>query len=212
MNSIFSRRLAHAVNGVAKLQGGSRGFLLPSLPSFSTKKVYNDTGIFNYTPEQIFNVVADVEKYHKFVPMCLASTVLPNTRRTVPALILGDADSQSFDAELVIGYPPLQERYTSFVRLDKPWRIVATAAPGGGIFKHMKTVWELSQSDGSSAAAGLPKSAFVNSSSPSTLVHFSIEFEFASVLHAQAASLAFEKVAQSTLTAYRTRCQKLYGH
>ncbi|KAJ2719347.1 hypothetical protein GGI07_005259 [Coemansia sp. Benny D115] len=169
--------------------GGStrRGFILPSL---SAAKQYRDSKVFNYSQEQIYNVISDVDRYSEFVPMCMASTVFQHTRRTDTQQM----GKQRFEAELVVGYPPFEERYTSVVRLEKPRWVEATAAPGGGVFKHMRTAWELSAVD-----------------QTKTMVRFSIDFEFASILHAQAASMVFEKIAKNTLGAYQDRCRMLYG-
>ncbi|KAJ2234093.1 hypothetical protein IWW45_003667 [Coemansia sp. RSA 485] len=203
MSAATLRRLVSFAARKGRRQGSRRAFILPS---FSTRKTYRDSGVFGYTPEQIFEVVADVDRYSDFVPLCVGSTVFGSTRKMqeIPG---GKGACERFEAELVVGYPPFRERYTSLVKLERPWRVVATAMPDSGIFKHMRTVWELSAS--SDCASG-PQSPFLKMR-PETLVNFRIEFEFSSVLHAQAASVAFDKIAKTTLSAYRARCQKLYG-
>lgn len=56
--------------------------------------------VFRYSPEQLYDVVANVDQYQNFVPWCRKSRFIK--RHT------GD-----FKAELEIGFPPLVERYTS---------------------------------------------------------------------------------------------------
>ncbi|KAI9506125.1 Coenzyme Q-binding protein coq10a, mitochondrial [Coemansia spiralis] len=195
-----------------------------TLPSFSLPSLgrqYKDTQIFPYRREQIFDVVADVDRYSEFVPMCVGSTVFHNTRRSEKASIcLPGADSprrmvdrEMVQAELLVGYPPFRERYVSQVVLERPWRIIATSAAGNGMFKYMKTVWEFSEQQmvGSSASAGRFMLDNGRNNCAQTLVRFSIEYEFASMLHAQAANLVFDRMAKSNLAAYLDRCQKLYG-
>ncbi|KAJ2851877.1 Coenzyme Q-binding protein coq10a, mitochondrial, partial [Coemansia erecta] len=205
MSAVSLRRLVAIAVFEGRQQSGRRAFILSSL---STHKKYSDTGVFAYSREQIFEVVADVDKYHEFVPLCVGSTVFDSTRKT-QEMSRGQGICERFEAELVVGYLPFRERYTSLVRLERPWRIVAKAVPNNGIFKHMRTVWELSPSSGS-AGTDAPQSPFLRKR-PETLVTFIIEFEFNSILHAHAASAAFEKIAKTTLSAYRARCQKLYG-
>lgn len=55
-----------------------------------------------FTPEQLYSVVADVDRYQQFLPWCTKSRVLQGR-------------SGDFQAELEIGFPPLVERYTSEV-------------------------------------------------------------------------------------------------
>lgn len=53
--------------------------------------------IFRYSMDQMFEVVADVENYFKFVPFCKKSMVY-------------NKKEKSLSADLVIGFPPLNER------------------------------------------------------------------------------------------------------
>ncbi|KAJ2852550.1 Coenzyme Q-binding protein coq10a, mitochondrial [Coemansia brasiliensis] len=175
---------------------------------------FQETQIFPYSREQVFDLVADIDRYSEFVPMCTESKIFRGTRRVEqinsnqagqdPAVI----DRHVVQAELAVGYPPFRERYTSDVVLERPWRIVATAVPGGGIFTHMRTIWVFAKADSS---AGLPTSPFIQAAGSSTRVSFSIEYEFASPLHAQAASLVFDTMAQKNMAAYLARCHLLYG-
>jgi coenzyme Q-binding protein COQ10 len=66
--------------------------------------------VLPYTPEQLFELVADVERYPEFLPWCRASRV---TSRE------GDV----IHADLVIGFKLFRERFTSRVTLDRPGRI-----------------------------------------------------------------------------------------
>lgn len=60
-----------------------------------------------YTPEQIFDLVADVERYPEFLPWCRAGRVLERGEGWMLA-------------ELVISFAHLTERYTSRVTLQRP--------------------------------------------------------------------------------------------
>lgn len=56
----------------------------------------------SYSPEQMYNVVANVDQYQQFVPWCKKSKVTRGRN--------GD-----MRAQLEIGFPPIVERYTSEV-------------------------------------------------------------------------------------------------
>lgn len=60
--------------------------------------------LHRYTPEQLYNVVANVDQYQQFVPWCKKSRVFKG-------------QSGDFQAELEIGCPPIVERYTSEVTI-----------------------------------------------------------------------------------------------
>ncbi|KAJ2552721.1 Coenzyme Q-binding protein coq10a, mitochondrial [Coemansia sp. RSA 1933] len=200
----LSRRVVTAGLAAARqVSGGNkRGFItLPSFGSFvPAGKKYSDAQVFPYTKEQVFDVVADVDRYSEFVPMCMGSRVIRGKQHSEQHSEQGVVE-EAVDAELVVGYPPFSERYMSRVVIERPWRITATAKANGGIFKHMKTVWEFAEAADKAGRVCPGKG---------TLVRFGIEYEFVSILHAQAASLVFEKMAKTNLEAYLGRCKRLY--
>jgi len=59
-----------------------------------------------YTPEQMFDLVADVEKYPQFLPWCVATRI--NSRH-------GD----TITADMAVGYKMFREKFTSIARLDR---------------------------------------------------------------------------------------------
>lgn len=60
-----------------------------------------------HTPEQLFDLVADIEKYPEFLPWCLAIRV----RKREP---------EKITADMVIGFKVFRERFVSVVRLNRP--------------------------------------------------------------------------------------------
>ena len=87
-----------------------------------------------YSPEQLFDLVADIERYPEFLPWCVGARI----RERNGNLILGD---------LLIGYKMLRERFTSRVELTRPDRIDVSYSEGP--FKYLNNHWLfLRQDDG----------------------------------------------------------------
>src|SRR3954447_19826626 len=74
------------------------------MPTHAEKRV------LPYSPEQLFALVADVERYPEFLPWCLGVRVREKTPETITA-------------DLLIGFKMVRERFTSKVKLDRPHRI-----------------------------------------------------------------------------------------
>jgi coenzyme Q-binding protein COQ10 len=89
--------------------------------------------IVPYTPEQLFDLVADVGAYPRFLPWCVASRV---RSRTESQLI----------ADLTIGFGPFRESFTSRVTLDRPHRVVVKYE--NGPFRYLNNQWEFLPHDG----------------------------------------------------------------
>jgi len=80
-----------------------------------------------YTSQQMFDLVADVERYPEFLPWCVGARI----RRTIGTTLFAD---------LVIGFKMVRERYTSKVVLDRPnWRIDVTYTEGP--FHYLDNHW-----------------------------------------------------------------------
>ena len=90
--------------------------------------------VLPYTPEQLFALVADVERYPEFLPWCVGARIRERNGNE----ILGD---------LLIGYKMVRERFTSRVVLSRPDRIDVSYSEGP--FKYLNNHWLfLPQSNG----------------------------------------------------------------
>lgn len=88
-----------------------------------------------YTPEQLFDLVADVKRYPDFLPWCLSSRVK-------------EKDDNVFKADLVIGYKMITERYGSLVKLNAPDHIHVEYTTGP--MKYLTNHWRfIREEDGS---------------------------------------------------------------
>ncbi len=83
--------------------------------------------IVPYTPEQLFDLVADVSKYPEFLPWCVASRI----RSRVGCELVAD---------LTIGFGPFRESFTSRVTLDRPQRVKVRYE--NGPFRYLNNQWD----------------------------------------------------------------------
>ena len=79
-----------------------------------------------YTPEKLYNLVSDVEKYPEFLPWCLALRV---RRREV----------KTINADMIIGFKIFREKFTTRVTLNPPRRIDVEYLDGP--FKYLNNHW-----------------------------------------------------------------------
>lgn len=79
-----------------------------------------------YSPEQLFDLVADVAKYPEFLPWCVATRI----RRQ---------DEQEMVADMVIGFKMFRESFTSRVSLNRPDKIDVIYE--NGPFKYLENHW-----------------------------------------------------------------------
>ena len=82
--------------------------------------------VLPYTQEQLFALVADVERYPEFLPWCVGARI----RERQGNLLVAD---------LVIGFKLIRERFTSRVALDPPARI--DVAYTEGPFRYLNNHW-----------------------------------------------------------------------
>jgi coenzyme Q-binding protein COQ10 len=88
-----------------------------------------------YTPEQVFDLVAAVERYPEFLPWCTATRI---KRR----------DGNVFWADLAVGFKIFRETFTSKVTLNRPDGLDVEYLDGP--FRYLNNHWKfIRQPDGS---------------------------------------------------------------
>ncbi len=87
---------------------------------------HSETKYLPYTPEQLFELVADVERYDEFLPWVTAVRVR------------SDSESEMV-ADLIVGFNAFKERFTSRVTKDRPKRILVDYIEGP--LKYLKNEW-----------------------------------------------------------------------
>lgn len=85
----------------------SRTFFSFASPAQALVKSHSETKVVPFSPEEMFDVVADVNKYHEFLPFCVDSRVLRRPNDNV------------MEAALRIGFKVFTESYTSRVIMKR---------------------------------------------------------------------------------------------
>ena len=86
-----------------------------------------ETKTVAYRDDQLYDLVADVGKYPKFLPWCVGARV---RSRTETELV----------ADLTIGFGPFRESFTSRVTLERPIRIRVSYEDGP--FRYLNNEWK----------------------------------------------------------------------
>lgn len=182
-NPVFLSFQGHYVNRFKDCQchGQKRTFF--SFPKQSRTREYTGRQLVGFTMEQMYEVVSDVENYYKFLPWCKKSIVLQK-------------NPGNLKADLIIGFPPINESYTSKVTLVKP-HLVKAECTDGRLFHHMLTLWRFSP--------GLKRQQ------QSCVVDFQITFEFRSAFHSHLSNLFFDQVARQMEGAFIKEVGQRYG-
>lgn len=96
---------------------------------------FSDRRFLPFTPEQVYDVIADVENYPKFLPWCLACRIVRRYQ-------------DGFEADLSVGFKLIRETYRSRVVLSAPNMVDVKHIKGP--FKHLETLWEIQPTEGGS--------------------------------------------------------------
>ena len=95
---------------------------------------HSETKHLPYTPEQLFDLVADVARYDEFLPWVVAVRVRSSSEKETIA-------------DLVVGFNAFKERFTSRVEKDRPGQICVDYIEGP--LKYLHNEWKFDRaSDG----------------------------------------------------------------
>lgn len=152
------------------------------MPRFET------TRLVRHAPQTMFDLVADIERYPEFVPMC---TSLVIRRRSTD-----EQGREVLAADMAIGYKMIREVFTTRVVLDRggegPPRILVSYIDGP--FRHLENRWTFLPAEG----AG-----------PACKVQFFIDYEFKSRTFQMLAGAVFETVFRKMAEAFEARADVL---
>lgn len=137
-----------------------------------------------YTAEQMYALVADIERYPEFLPWCVALRV--TGRRAAEEIELVSSD-------MVVSYRVFREQFRSMVKLNRISRRIDVEYVDGP-FKSLTNSW-----------------AFQDSPDGGSTVDFSIAFEFRSFVLQATAQAVFEKAFLRMSDAFIERARAVYG-
>ncbi len=90
--------------------------------------VHQETRLLPYTPGQVYDLIADVERYPEFLPWCLACRITKRESKT------------SFIADLAVGFKMVREQFTSRVTLEPKKAITIDYLSGP--FAYLTNEWK----------------------------------------------------------------------
>lgn len=137
-----------------------------------------------YSPEQLFALVADVERYPQFVPW--VSELRTWNRRP------GGEGITVFDAEARVRFAIIRERFATRVKLDTGALVIDVNLLSGP-FKRLENRWSFTPDE-----AG-------------TEVRFGIDFEFGSRLLERILAANAHRATTRIMACFEDRARVLYG-
>lgn len=144
---------------------------------------HSETRRLPYTAQQMYDLVADVAQYPKFLPWCAAARVRSVTPKDAAFVM---------DADLVISFKVFRERFASRVVLMPEARKIDTEYLDGP-FRYMKSNWAFSDVEGGCD------------------VSFFVDFAFRNVVLQKLIGVVFNEAMQRIVRAFETRAEELYG-
>jgi len=97
------------------------------MPTHSEKKV------LRYTPDQMFDLVADVRRYPEFLPWCVGAQVVSENERELVA-------------DMTIGFKMFRETFRSRVALQRPGEVHVEYL--NGPFRYLNNRWRFRAVEG----------------------------------------------------------------
>jgi coenzyme Q-binding protein COQ10 len=132
----------------------------------------------------MFDLVADVERYPEFLPLCESLRVIRRTQ--------SGEGIETLVASMGVGYKAIRENFTSRVTLDRPrMRILVEYVDGP--FKYLENRWTFKP-----APAGCT-------------VEFYINYEFRSFALSLLMGSVFDKAFRKFAEAFEQRADEIYG-
>lgn len=149
------------------------------MPSFQT------TRRVRHSASEMFDLVADVENYPKFVPLC--ESLVVRVRRPL------DDGREVMVADMTVAYTLVRETFTSKVTLDRPKNEILVEYLDGP-FRHLENRWTFRPVDDGHSDVG-----------------FWISYEFKSRTLGALMGAMFDKAFRKFSEAFEARADQVYG-
>jgi coenzyme Q-binding protein COQ10 len=137
-----------------------------------------------HTPDQMFALVADVERYPEFLPLCEALTVRSRKERDGKTLLVAD---------MSIGYKAIRETFTTQVLL-KPDELAIDVKYIDGPFRYLDNRWRF-EPEGEGGCQ----------------IRFYIDYEFKSRILGAMMGAMFDRAFRMFAEAFEKRAASIYS-
>ena len=144
-----------------------------------------------HSPQQMFDLVADVARYPEFLPWTAAARI----RSRKPLMGYDDPAAEVMEADLVISFKLFRERFGSRVTLLPTSGQILTQYLDGPL-RDLKSVWRFAE------GANGPSSCKVT---------FDVDFEFRNPILRGVIGLVFTEAMTRVVRAFETRAKAMYG-
>ena len=148
------------------------------MPHFSTKRRVR------HAAADMFELVADVDKYPEFVPLCAALKVRSRTEKSETTVVV---------AAMTVAYKVISQTFTSRVTLDKP-NLQILVEYLDGPFSRLQNRW-----------------TFKPTGDNACEVEFFIDYEFKSRTLAMLMGAMFDTAFRKFAVAFEQRADAVYG-
>ncbi len=142
--------------------------------------------VMPYSAEQMYALIADIERYPEFLPWCTAARM--RRRYDLP-----DGEGEVVEADLIISFKVFRERFGSRVTLRPALRTIDVEYLDGP-FRYLNNHWR-----------------FEPRTEDSCLVDFFVDFEFRSAILQKLIGVVFHEAMRRIVGAFETRAAALYG-
>ena len=132
----------------------------------------------------MFDLVADVEQYPQFLPLCEALVVRERRAK---------GDVELLVASMTVGYKAIRETFTTRVLLNPP-ALAIDVSYVDGPFKRLDNRWR-----------------FVETGPDRCDVHFDIDYEFSSRMLSMVMGAMFDAAFRRFTSAFEERARAVYG-
>jgi coenzyme Q-binding protein COQ10 len=149
------------------------------MPQFSTRRRVRHAAV------KMFDLVADVERYPEFVPLCRDLKVKSRTAN--------EGGVEVLVADMTVAYKLVRETFTSRVTLDRP-KLKILVEYLSGPFSHLQNRWTFHPVDEHACD-----------------VEFFIEYEFRSRILAALMGAMFDAAFRRFAAAFEKRADEIYG-
>jgi coenzyme Q-binding protein COQ10 len=145
---------------------------------------HHEIKVLPWTAQQMYDLVADVPSYPKFLPWNTAARI--RSRQPTP-------DGEVLDAELVISFKVFREKFGSRVTLIPARHRIETEYLDGP-FRHLQSTWAFRDLPGGRCE-----------------VDFHVDFEFRNAILRAVIGVVFNEAMQRIVRAFERRAAELYG-